>query len=249
MDESDLFELRELPSPGETPTDLPEIPGGWTERTWNLEGRDFRLTLPADPDEFLDDPAVHAAHELTEYMPYWAYLWPSALHMAQWIRRANWSAGSRILELGSGIGLAGIAALSRGHRVMFSDYEPQAVQLSLHNARQNDLAEFAAGEVFDWREPLERQFPIILGCEVIYEDRNHEPILRLLQTMLAPGGVAWFGDGGRWRAERFSRLLPEFGFECELRDEAGNSLSAPRAGRFQLFIVRRMGDDAAKFQH
>lgn len=236
---SDLLELRDFPlSPFRAFGDLPNIPGGWTERMWNLEGRDFHITLPADPDAFLDDPGVGTAHERTGYMPYWAYLWPAALHVARLIRRADWPENSQVLELGAGIGLAGLAALSRGQAVTFSDYEPQAVQLSLHNARRNELADRATGSVFDWREPLDRRFPIILGCEVIYEDRNHEPILKLLKAMLAPGGVAWFADGGRWRAERFSRLLPEYGFEYHLEDEHGERLASPRAGRFQLFVVR-----------
>jgi predicted nicotinamide N-methyase len=236
---SDLVELREPARRTIHPPGLGEIPGGWTERAWHIAGREFRLTLPADPDAFLDDPAVQQAHDETQYMPYWAYLWPSALHMARLIRRAEWAVGSDALELGCGVGLAGMAALSRGCRVTFSDYEPQAVALALHNAKQNGLAASARGDVFDWNRPPARQYPIILGCEVVYEDRNHEPILRLLQRMLAPQGVAWFGDGGRWRADRFARLLGEFGFEAELRDETGAPLPAPRAGRFQLFQVRR----------
>jgi hypothetical protein len=142
-----------------------------------------------------------------------------------------------------------LAALSRGHAVTFSDYEPQAVQLSLYNAERNGLAERASGQVFDWRQPLAKQFSIILGCEVIYEDRNHEPILKLLQTMLAPGGVAWFGDGGRWRAERFSKLLPEYGFDYRLWDEDGQTLDQPRAGRFQLFVVQHQPDAQALKLH
>lgn len=236
---SDLIELRGFPAISGAFDGLPSIPGGWTERTWNVEGRDFRITLPADPDAFLDDPEVGDAHERTGYMPYWAYLWPSALHVTRLIRRADWPAGSEVLELGAGIGLAGLAALSRGHAVTFSDYEPQAVQLALYNARQNQLADRATGKVFDWNAPLDRQFPIILGCEVIYEDRNHEPILKLLESMLSPKGVAWFADGGRWRAERFSKLLPEYGFRYHLLDESGVRLPAPRAGRFQLFVVQR----------
>lgn len=237
---SDLVELR--PSVTATPakpSGLPDVPGHWAERSWMIAGCEFHLTLPANPDAFLDDAEVHAAHEQTEYMPYWAYLWPSALHMAKLVRQADWPAGSEILELGAGIGLVGLAALSSGHAVTFSDYEPQAVQLSLYNAERNGLAERASGQTFDWRQPLAKQFPIIVGCEVIYEDRNHEPILKLLQSMLAPGGVAWFGDGGRWRAERFSKLLPEFGFDYRLCDEEGRRLDQPRAGRFQLFVVQR----------
>ncbi len=237
---SDLVELRGNGSRvDQAVKGLPDIPGGWAERIWSLEGRDFSVLLPADPDAFLDDPEVHAAHERTEYMPYWAYLWPSALHMARMVRRAEWAPGTKVLELGSGIGLVGLAALSKGHAVTFNDYEPQSVELSLLNARRNGLPDHASGAVFDWRSPPAEQYPVILGCEVIYEDRNHEPILRLLQTMLAPGGVAWFGDGGRWRAERFSKLLPEFGFTYRLCDEAGMPLESPRAGKFQLFVVER----------
>lgn len=243
---SDLVEWRDLspPTPA-APEDLPSIPGGWTERAWAVDGRTFRITMPANPDAFLDDHGVHAAHEQTGYMPYWAYLWPSALHMARLICRADWPTAADVLELGSGIGLAGLAALSRGNAVTFSDYEPQAVRLSLHNARKNGLADRARGEVFDWRSPPRTRFDLILGCEVIYEDRNHEPILKLMQEMLAPGGIAWFGDGGRWRAERFARLLLEYGFEYHLLDETGEPLPAPRAGRFQLFVVRHDNASAA----
>ena len=178
-------------------------------------------------------------NQQSEYMPYWAYLWPAAIHMARLVYRAEWAADGDVLEVGAGIGLVGLAALARGSRVTFSDYEPQAVELALQNAAQNGLAERADGLVFDWRAPISQRFRVILGCEVIYEDRNHVPLLKLLQAMLADDGVAWFGDGGRWRAEQFAGLLPEFGFQCRLFDEAEQRIASPRAGRFQLFEVRR----------
>lgn len=237
---SDLLEFRELPPAlGDAPEHLPAIPGGWTERVWSLAHREFRLTLPADPDAFLDDPEIQAQHDRTSYMPYWAYLWPSAWHLARLILQSDWPRESPVLEIGSGIGLAGLAALSKGHRVTFNDYEPQAVELSLHNARRNDLAGHADGLVFDWNSPPGVQYPIIVGCEVIYEDRNHEPILKLLERMLSPGGFAWFGDGGRWRAGRFWRLLPEYGFRGAIFDENMKQLAVPRAGQFQLFVVAK----------
>ncbi|RPI80172.1 MAG: hypothetical protein EHM42_12555, partial [Planctomycetaceae bacterium] len=55
---------------------LPPIPGGWSEREFVLAGRTLSLTLPGDPDAFLDDPEVLAANRLDDYMPYWSYLWP-----------------------------------------------------------------------------------------------------------------------------------------------------------------------------
>jgi hypothetical protein len=53
------------------------IPGGWTMRTWELAGRTLSLILPAVPDAFLDDPDVVQRHTQSQYMPYWAYLWPA----------------------------------------------------------------------------------------------------------------------------------------------------------------------------
>jgi predicted nicotinamide N-methyase len=95
---------------------LPEIPGGWAAREIVVDRRNFRLTLPASPDAFLDDPAVRAASERDDYMPYWPYLWPAALSMAEAVARADWPAGTEVLEIGAGIGFVGLVALSRLRR-------------------------------------------------------------------------------------------------------------------------------------
>jgi predicted nicotinamide N-methyase len=232
-------ELRDLPQPlPETPADLPDIPGGWTERTWNLGGRSLRLFLPAVPDAFLDDPQVAEAHARDEYMPYWAFLWPASLHLAQAVCRQPWPPGTPLVELGAGLGLVGLAALAAGYRVTFTDYDPLAVHLCRVNALRNGFDDFQA-EVVDWRSPPDWRFPVILGCELLYEDRNHEPLLELTRRWLAPGGWAWFADGGRTRAERFFRMLPRYGLEATIVDETGAVLSKLRVGRYQCLVVRR----------
>lgn len=238
MPNSDSIEMREpsleLPK---TPEGLTDVPGGWAEREWTIEGQTFRLVLPASPDAFLDDADVHAAFDRDEYMPYWAYLWPASLKMVTAVLRTSWVPGTEVLELGAGIGLVGLAGLAKGLRVTFSDYESKAVDLALFNARRAGYTQ-ASGLVLDWRSPPERQFPLLWGCELLYEDRNHEPLLQLTRTMLSPGGTAWFVDGGRAKAERFCRLLPEHGLTCQIFDEELQPLSAPRVGRYQLFEVR-----------
>lgn len=108
----DTLEIRELPLPAvRQPDELPSITGGWTDREWTIEGHSFRMTLPAVPDALLDDNEVHEAFDRDEYMPYWAFLWPSALKMVATILRTEWPAGSEVLELGAGIGLVGLAGL------------------------------------------------------------------------------------------------------------------------------------------
>jgi predicted nicotinamide N-methyase len=238
MPHPDSLEMRqqspELPT---TPEGLMDVPGGWAEREWTIEGHTFRLVLPASPDAFLDDADVHAAFDRDEYMPYWAYLWPASLKMVAAILRSSWIPGTEVLELGAGIGLVGLAGLAKGLRVTFSDYESKAVDLALFNARRAGYTQ-ASGMVIDWRTPPDRQFPWLWGCELLYENRNHEPLLQLTHTMLSPGGTAWFVDGGRAKAERFCQLLPEYGFACRIFDEQLQPLSAPRVGRYQLFEVR-----------
>lgn len=231
-------EFRDLPERlAETPPGLPDVPGGWTRRVWSVGPHQIAMVLPAVPDAFLDDEDVHRRHAADEYMPYWAYLWPASLPMARLVLDAPWPVGTEVLELGAGVGLVGLTDLHRGDRVVFSDYDPQAVELTLFNARQAGRA--AEGMVLDWRSPPDRQFSAIIGCELLYENRNHELLLNVLQQMLAPGGVAWFGDGGRVRAERFCGLAPQHGFELKLFDELRQPLDKPRFGQFQLVELRR----------
>lgn len=234
-------EYRDLPERlPVTPVGLPDVPGGWTRRVWDVGPHQIAMVLPAVPDAFLDDEDVHQRHAADEYMPYWAYLWPASLPMARLVLDAPWPAGTELLELGAGVGLVGLAALHRGDRVVFSDYDPQAVELTLFNARQSGLA--AEGMVLDWRTPPTRQFSAIVGCELLYENRNHELLLDVLSKMLAPGGVVWFGDGGRVRAERFCELAPQHGFDLTLFDEGRQPLKKSRFGQFQLVELRRPSD-------
>jgi predicted nicotinamide N-methyase len=218
---------------------LPDIPGGWSTRDIEIAGRTFHITLPTSPDAFLDDPEVIAENHRNDYMPYWPYLWPASLPMSEAVTRADWARGTEILEIGAGIGFVGLVALACGHRVTFTDYRQEAVDLALYNARQNDLVD-ARGECLDWNTPpANRHYPVILGCDVLYELRNHAPILALLAQTLEPAGTAWFGDAGRDHAATFVRMANEAGFTIEIRDENGGVLERPRVGRFQLIKLSR----------
>ena len=116
-------------------------------------------------------------------------------------------ADTRVLELGCGSGLVGIAALACGLDVTFSDYVPLAVDLALENAARNGFPN-AKGLVLDWRavdQTTCERFPLILAADVTYDRSNIDPLLNVLDQMLAPGGEAWFGDAGRSPAEEFVR--------------------------------------------
>src|SRR5262245_45836916 len=79
-----------------------------------VEVRRFLIERPGESDRLLDHPAVHAAFERDEYMPYWADLWPAARMLAKVILHKSWTPGQSALEIGCGLGLPGIVALSCG---------------------------------------------------------------------------------------------------------------------------------------
>src|SRR5262245_21534128 len=91
-----------------------------------IDDQTFLIERPSESDRLLDHPFVTAAFARDEYLPYWADLWPASRMLAKAIFRETWAPGLEALELGCGLGLPGIAALSKGLHVTFSDYDATA---------------------------------------------------------------------------------------------------------------------------
>lgn len=228
----------DLPRLVATPDRLPDIPGGWKDDDVAISGDTFRLTIPADPDAFLEDQATQTAHLRDGSMPYWPYLWPAALWMARAVAAVDRLPAGPALELGCGIGLVGLTLLSRGIELTFSDYEQTAVETSLHNAGTHGFS-FAEGLVFDWRSVrLPKKYAFLVGCDVTYELANHEPILDLVEQTLSTGGTGWFGDPGRQHTEHFIELARQRGYGVELFDKTARRVKDPRVAEFRLIVLR-----------
>jgi predicted nicotinamide N-methyase len=223
---------------------LPALPGGWKQQTFDLGSRNVEIILPGDPDHLLDDPEVIAANQRDDYMPYWSYLWPAAPPFLNALARAPWTPGTEVLDIGSGIGLTGLALLERGDRVVFSDYDPRSLLLCRHNAVRNGFDD-PETLLLDWRTPINRRFPVVTGCEVTYEQRNHEPILGLLNVMLEATcfdgmpGRAWIADPGRYHTPGFVQLAREQRWNVEILDDQLNELPGAQSNRFQIMQLSR----------
>jgi predicted nicotinamide N-methyase len=183
------------------PPHLPETPReavrSVLHETVLIDGRSFKITRPAESDRLLDHPAVRAAFAADEYMPYWTDLWPAARMLAKAILRESWPHDLDALEIGCGLGLAGIAALTQGLRVTFSDYDATALHFAAENARANGFSDFKLLQL-DWRcPPANLRFSAILGSDLIYETRNVEPLVHLIHQLLSPEGVCLLADQDR----------------------------------------------------
>jgi predicted nicotinamide N-methyase len=160
-------------------------------------GRTFLIARPADADQAIDHPAVRAAFQADEYLPYWTDLWPAARMLAKAVLREHWPAGLPALELGCGLGLPGIAALAVRLRMTFSDCDAHALRFAADNARLNGFTDFGLLQ-FDWRYPPEGlRFPLLLASDLIYELRNINPLVALIRRVLEPGGTCLLTDQDR----------------------------------------------------
>jgi len=214
------------------------IPGGWREEEVRIEDYVFQLLKPANPDEFLSllDPV--SGEPLDGIEPYWATVWQATPPMSKFIRNRKWPSGGRALELGAGIGVVGLVALARGLQVTFSDYSPLAVALAVENAHRNGFPH-AQGLVLDWREPQSDQFSILLGADILYDWKNHEPILDVLDSMLEPDGECWIGDPGRFHTFGFTTKGRSRGYNVSFSDEMGNVCAEPPANTFRMICLKR----------
>lgn len=152
-------------------------------------------------------------------MPYWAAVWESAAALGELLQQnlgSNEGAlrDQSVLDLGCGMGLAGMVALSMGAKVMMADYETDALLL----ARVNGLAWPGRVRVrrVDWNEDrLEESFDLIIGSDVLYERAQWEGFERFVRTHIRQGGCVWIGEPGRPGAVAFPDFARQRGWRIE----------------------------------
>jgi predicted nicotinamide N-methyase len=202
-------------------------------------GRQVHLVRPTDPDRLLEDPAVHAWNELDDYMPYWAYVWPGAYFLAEALGREagpERPGGVAALEIGCGLGLAGLLAVARGWHVTFTDYDETALEFVRRSAAANafDPSRYATTPL-DWRDPPAEEFPVILGADVLYERRLVPLVANLLARMLSADGFALIAGPCRVATEGFARAVATRGLKY--RDEPVSGYS-PEQGWIRGTLYR-----------
>jgi SAM-dependent methyltransferase len=221
----------------------------------------FLIDRPGGSDDLLKHPAVVAAFAQDEYLPYWADLWPAARMLAKAVLAEPWALdrereapaesgssarqeprppGLAALEVGCGLGLPGIAALARGLRVIFSDYDATAVRYAADNARLNGFDDFTT-LVFDWRDPPgDLRVDVVLASDLTYEARHVEPLVALVERVLKPGGLCLWTDQDRPPAAALRAELDRLGWPVETKVARAGE---PGGQRYKgtLYRIRRPG--------
>lgn len=162
-----------------------------------------KLVLETTQEQFGDD----------ERMPYWAILWPASIALAEFLVECVDLEGKRVLELGAGLAVPGLAAARAGAQVIATDWFEEPLEFVQSSARLNGIT--IETRQIDWRYPPEElQFDLIVGADLLYERRNHEAILACMEALLAPNGVAVLADPVRHMTPTFIALAEARGWSC-----------------------------------
>lgn len=187
-------------------------------------GRVYSVTLPAAFDPLLDDSAADPEQNL----PYWAVTWPSGIALADEIlARPAELAGRRVLELGCGLGITATAAMMAGAWLVVTDYAPEALLLCRLNALRNARREPRTLQL-NWRSPrpalfhfARPRFQIVLAADVLYESRDVDPLLDLVERLVAPACMLWLAEPGRPVAARFVEAALRRGWDGSATQHEG----------------------------
>lgn len=135
--------------------------------------------------------------------PFWAEVWPSSVAVARRLLRGGRLTGVRVVDLGCGVGLAGIGAGRRGAEVHFVDRDPRALRFARFNAEHNGVRRFETRRA-SWTSPDSSACAdLLLLCDVTYERRQHDALLDRVRECLERGGCVLHADPGREAADTF----------------------------------------------
>jgi predicted nicotinamide N-methyase len=207
----------------------------------------IQLAAPDAPDRLLDDPGIQRLNQADDSMPYWAYCWRSSEVLADFALHTINLQCKSVLELGSGLGLAGVAALVAGANVCFTDNNPAALEFCSTNAELNGFGpdQFRTLRL-DWcdlsidgLDSISGGFDRILGADLLYEARLLLPLARTLERFMAARTVAYLVDPCRSTADAFPDALDQLGLCCEISARDDVDPATQRIVRSRLFRIAR----------
>lgn len=161
----------------------------------------FASWLALEPVPFVPEVLLHQANDMhalweavgTKAPPYWAFPWLGGQALARYVLDTGVVRGKRVLDLATGSGLVGIAAMQAGaSSVLAADVDPLTEQVTRANAEANGVSLMWTGlDLLDGQVPL---VDVVLAGDVLYE---REMAARVLTWLQGFGGTVLIGDPGR----------------------------------------------------
>jgi predicted nicotinamide N-methyase len=174
--------------------------------------RELQFHKPRNIDRFINPDDV------MEGFPLWAKVWEASIVLMQHMADLPVAPNRRILELGSGLGVAGITAAALGHNVTLTEYNEDALNFLRANAQVNNCGHLNIHHL-DWFKPeIEERFDLIIGSEIVYQDSAVEALGKIFNRLLSPGGKVILTERVRSTgAVFFEKMTPHFDIRVQQR--------------------------------
>lgn len=190
--------------------------------THHFDGIAYRIRCLIDGNQFDDPDGVAEALGISPASwPLFGMLWPSGLLLADLVGREE-LCGTRILELGCGLGMASLVINARGGDILATDYHPRAEVFLHDNSRRNALADTPFKRL-DWRvpDPNLGVFNLIIGSDLLYEPDHPALLTSFLSRHSDAATRIVIVDPKRRLHVRFRKQMELAGFVCH--SEAGTA--------------------------
>jgi len=182
-------------------------------KTITLGKYSFMLEIIGDTDRLIENMNEKDLKREDRF-PYWAELWPSSLGLGEHIlENQEYFKHKKVLELGCGLGLAGITAQTAEAEVLFTDYDPLALEFTRRNFKRN-FGYPPLVHLMDWRFPsLQDTYDIIIGADILYERKMMIPLMNFCEQALKNTGCIFIAEPGRRVAREFFSMILDHGWE------------------------------------
>ncbi|OHV87714.1 class I SAM-dependent methyltransferase [Mesorhizobium sp. ORS 3428] len=221
-------ELKKRPDPAafiQANTRLSPVPSLPEIRLYTAHpGSGLRRLLEPDDDEHAAEPQP----------PYWAYAWAGGAVLARYVLdRPSTVAGRRVLDLGAGSGVVGIAAAKSGaSEVIAAEIDRNGIVALGLNAAANGVAVTMIGTDITAGPPP--AVDLVLAGDVFYGEAVARRVTPFLDRCLAAAIEVLVGDPGRaWLPRPRLRLLGEY----LVPDVGGNGGGEPKPSGVFAFVA------------
>ena len=195
----------------------------WTKIVLDVEDESGRLEAPplqllalADAESSIDAGAL-LREAVIEDPPYWALVWTGARAIAARLAAFPLDERTRVLDLGCGLGLSGLAAAARGAKVVFGDYLEEPLEFVRASLGGLGLEGCEVKRVDFTRAEDHGRFHLVLAADIVYDPAHYGPLAEFLDRHLAEEGCILLTESLRADARVFLEGLEKRGFEDNRR--------------------------------
>ncbi len=147
----------------------------------------------------------------TVLFPYWAKIWASSEAMVQFLQEQPiWIQNKIVLEIGAGIGIPSLSIAAHAHKVIISDYAPDAVMLIQKNIAHLKVTN-AQAMYLDWNNiPVDIMADTILLSDTNYDPSTYNNLILLIERFIHNGSIIIVATPNRIASNAFIERISKF---------------------------------------